>query len=187
MLYLSAGHTGPHTGAQCATVAPRFDEGSETIRLRDAVAAVLTTRYHIAVLTDQDTMRLSLLCQQINDAAAFASNIVCVDLHFNASTQATAHGTEVIVADDASDLEVALAVRLLNATARTLGTNRRGVRTESQTPRRRLAILHLDCPSVILEICFATSQTDTDAYRRQFDTLVDQLAQTIAQFINLSL
>ena len=64
MIILTAGHTGPNTGAQCATT--QFDEGSETIWLRNRVAEILTNKYGLAVLLDNDTASLQLLTQSIN-------------------------------------------------------------------------------------------------------------------------
>ena len=42
MIILTAGHTGPNTGAQCATT--QFDEGAENIWLRNRVAEILTNK-----------------------------------------------------------------------------------------------------------------------------------------------
>ena len=65
MIILTAGHTGTGTGAQCATT--QFDEGAETIWLRDRIAEILTNRYGLAVLIDNDTASLQLLAKTLTD------------------------------------------------------------------------------------------------------------------------
>ena len=64
MIILTAGHTGAHTGAQCAET--HFDEGAENIWLRNRIAEILTNKYGLAVLLDNDTASLQLLIQSIN-------------------------------------------------------------------------------------------------------------------------
>ena len=65
MILLTAGHTGPNTGAQCATT--QFDEGSETIWLRNRVAEILTNKYGLVVLMDDDTASLKLLTKALSE------------------------------------------------------------------------------------------------------------------------
>ena len=76
MIILTAGHTGPNTGAQCITT--QFDEGAETIWLRNQVAEILTNRYGLVVLIDNDTASLQLLTQSINDATTTYPEKQCV-------------------------------------------------------------------------------------------------------------
>ena len=64
MIILTAGHTGAGTGAQCATT--QFDEGAETIWLRDRIAEILTNKYGLVVLVDNDTASLQLLTKQLS-------------------------------------------------------------------------------------------------------------------------
>ena len=64
MIILTAGHTGPDTGAQCA--ATHFDEGAENIWLRNRVAEILTNRYGLVVLVDDDRASLKLLVKELN-------------------------------------------------------------------------------------------------------------------------
>ena len=64
MIILTAGHTGPNTGAQCATT--QFDEGAENIWLRDRIAEILTNKYGLVVLMDDDRASLKLLVSELN-------------------------------------------------------------------------------------------------------------------------
>lgn len=184
--FISAGHTGAQSGAQGVAISQSqfFDEGAQTVRLRNAVAERLANTHNINVLIDSDSERLTLLCHRIDSIAAATPDIFCIDIHFNAFASPDANGTEVIVANDAGKFEIDLAVRLLNATARAIGTNRRALLSEKQTPHRRLAMLHLNCPAVILEVCFCTNPADVNKYRSNINALVNALAQTIAQTTN---
>ena len=233
MIILTAGHTGTGTGAQCATT--QFDEGAETIWLRDRIAEILTNRYGLAVLIDNDTASLQLLAKTLTDdnlsltentenvVASPAENkksnhllqfIACdklssvdsvdsvreknsvrnknsvknknsflIDIHFNAHTNPNARGTETIVSDDATDLELRIASRFAHITAQTLEIPLRCIKSESQTPHKRLAMLHLTPQSIILEVCFITSPEDAEAYRKNRHKLANKLAQTIAKLI----
>ena len=179
MIILTAGHTGPNSGAQCATT--QFDEGAETIWLRDRVAEILTNKYGLLVLMDDDNASLSLVRKRIN-AEAQTDDIV-IDFHFNAHTNPQARGCETIVADDATDTELRIASKFAHITAQTLEIPLRCIKSESQTPHKRLAMLHLTPQSIILEVCFITSPDDAEAYRKNRYKLANKLAQTIAKLV----
>ena len=208
MIILTAGHTGPNTGAQCATT--QFDEGAENIWLRDRIAEILTNKYGLVVLMDNDTASLQTLTREITEYRLQSTDyrlqrtddrlqrtktyslfpIPCslfptpysllIDLHFNAHTNPNARGTETIVSDNATDLELRMASQFAHITAQTLEIPLRCIKSESQTPHKRLAMLHLTPQSIILEICFCTSPEDAEAYRRHRHKLASKLAQTIA-------
>ena len=249
MIILTAGHTGPNTGAQCATT--QFDEGAETLWLRNRVAEILTNKYGLVVLIDNDTASLQLLTQSINahthsrDVACYVSSAtrlnnldseasssskisttktseasttvdrrpltscdkreqrsllqlpsearnlskainvddIIIDLHFNAHSNPNARGTETIVSDNATDLELRMASRLAHTTSDALNIPLRGIKSESQTPHHRLAMLHLTPQSIILEVCFCTSPEDVEQYRRHRRKIANTLAKNIAELI----
>ena len=210
MIILTAGHTGPNTGAQCAET--HFDEGAENIWLRNRVAEILTNKYGLVVLVDDDKASLKLLVKELSRDTACrvlsvnrptnnqsnertdarqdtarrvpTSNDFVIDLHFNAHENPQARGTETIVADDATELELRMASRLAHATADSLEIPLRGIKSESETPHRRLAMLHLTPQSIILEVCFCTSPEDVDAYRKHRELLAETLAKNIAEIIS---
>ena len=212
MIILTTGHTGAGTGAQCAET--HFDEGAENIWLRNRVAEILTNKYGLVVLMDDDTASLKLLVKELNqsmvdrpdipnilDRVAIpgffrsddrqdtarrvpTSNDFVIDLHFNAHGNPQARGAEAIVSDDATTLELRMASRLAHATADSLEIPLRGIKSESETPHRRLAMLHLTPQSIILEVCFCTSPEDMDAYRKHRELLAETLAKNIAEIIS---
>ncbi len=251
MIILTAGHTGAGTGAQCA--ATQFDEGAENIWLRNRVAEILTNKYGLVVLMDDDRASLKLLTQALSEDLSLTENMsltenilhtddlshtectectdfdfsLCsksfinvfsageatassvssvdsvrekessvrdknnsvrsddfvIDLHFNAHGNPQARGTETIVADDATELELRVASRLAHATADSLEIPLRGIKSESETPHRRLAMLHLTPQSIILEVCFCTSPEDVKQYRKHRRKIASTIARTIAELI----
>ena len=219
MIILTAGHTGAHTGAQCATT--HFDEGAENIWLRNRIAEILTNKYNLVVLIDNDHASLQLLTKALNQVGTHGSCVlsvarpnesnhvlmsscqnqtskasttvdrrlltvddVLIDLHFNAHTNPQARGTEAIVSDDATTIELRFASRLAHATAEALKIPLRSIKSETQTPHRRLAMLHLTPQSIILEICFCTSPDDVEAYRQHREQLANTLAHNIALLLD---
>ena len=236
MIILTAGHTGAHTGAQCATT--HFDEGAENIWLRNRIAEILTNKYNLVVLIDNDHASLQLLTKELNnpkiteteatrilspclrgtssksgggsflnfcDKRAQRSSLqlpsvaeilseaknphssFLIDLHFNAHTNPNARGTEAIVSDDATTIELRFATRLAHATAEALEIPLRSIKSETQTPHRRLAMLHLTPQSIILEICFCTSPEDVAQYRQHREQLANALAHHIAELLQTHL
>jgi N-acetylmuramoyl-L-alanine amidase len=203
MIILTAGHTGPNSGAQCATT--QFDEGAENIWLRNRIAEILTNDYGLVVLMDDDRASLKLLTKALSDDLSLTEltentdltlrvpsgfdlsptddTDFVIDLHFNAHGNPQARGTETIVADDATELELRMASRLAHVTADSLEIPLRCIKSESQTPHRRLAMLHLTPQSIILEVCFCTSPEDVEAYRKNREKLAAELAWAIAGLI----
>ena len=233
MIILTAGHTGPNTGAQCAET--HFDEGAENIWLRNRIAEILTNDYGLVVLMDDDKAALKLLVKELNQTGrqddtknhvlmsscrnqtseasptvdcrpltscdkreqrsllqlpskarilSEAINVdILIDIHFNAHSNPNARGTEAIVADDATTLELRFASRLAHTTSDALDIPLRCIKSESETPHRRLAMLHLTPQSVILEVCFCTSPEDVEAYRKNREKLAEDLAWAIAELI----
>ena len=64
MIILTAGHTGANSGAQCAET--HFDEGAENIWLRNRIAEILTNKYNLVVLIDNDHASLQLLTKELS-------------------------------------------------------------------------------------------------------------------------
>ena len=246
MIILTAGHTGANSGAQCAET--HFDEGAENIWLRNRIAEILTNKYNLVVLIDNDHASLQLLTKELSrdtacrvlsvarpnerlkpipisadtieitlhsrDAACCVrstsgsknntsnertdarqdtarrvptSDDFIIDIHFNAHTNPQARGTEAIVSDDATTMELRFASRLAHATADALNIPLRSIKSESQTPHRRLAMLHLTPQSIILEICFCTSPEDVAQYRQHREQLANALAHHIAELLQTHL
>ena len=210
MIILTAGHTGAGTGAQCITT--QFDEGAENIWLRNRVAEILTNKYGLVVLVDEDKASLKLLVKELSRDTACrvlsvnrptnnqsnertdarqdtarrvpTSDDFVIDIHFNAHPNPQARGTEAIVSDDATTMELRFASRLAHVTADALDIPLRSIKSELETPHRRLAMLHLTPQSIILEVCFCTSPEDVAQYRKHRELLAETLAKNIAEIIS---
>ena len=201
MIILTAGHTGPNSGAQCAET--HFDEGAENIWLRNRIAEILTNKYGLVVLVDDDKATLKLLVKELNQTgrqddkknhvlmSSCQKTVDCrpltvdflIDIHFNAHSNPQARGAETIVSDDATTLELQFASRLAHVTADALDIPLRSIKSESETPHRRLGMLHLTPQSIILEVCFCTSPEDVEAYRKHREQLAEDLAKNIAELV----
>ena len=210
MIILTAGHTGAHTGAQCAET--HFDEGAENIWLRNRIAEILTNKYGLVVLMDDDKASLKLLVKELSRDTACrvlsvnrptnnqsnkrtdarqdtarrvpTSDDFVIDIHFNAHSNSQARGAETIVADDATTIELRFATRLAHVTADALDIPLRSIKSESETPHRRLAMLHLTPQSIILEVCFCTSPEDVAQYRKHRELLAETLAKNISEIVS---
>ena len=87
MIILTAGHTGPNTGAQCATT--QFDEGAENIWLRNRVAEILTNKYGLVVLMDDDRASLKLLTKALSEDLSLTKNMSHTELTDNTEDAVT--------------------------------------------------------------------------------------------------
>ena len=209
MIILTAGHTGAGTGAQCAET--HFNEGAENIWLRNRIAEILTNKYGLVVLVDEDKASLKLLVKELSRDTAYrvlsvnrptnnqsnertdarqdtarrvpTSDDFVIDIHFNAHSNPQARGCETIVSDDATTLELRFASRLAHVTADALDIPLRNIKSELETPHRRLAMLHLTPQSIILEVCFCTSPEDVAQYRKHREQLAETLAKNIAELV----
>ena len=110
-----------------------------------------------------------------------------IDIHFNAHTNPQARGAEAIVSDDATTMELRFASRLTHTIADALNIPLRSIKSESETPHRRLAMLHLTPQSIILEICFCTSPEDVAQYRQHREHIATTLAHHIAELLQTHL
>lgn len=159
--FLSAGHRGERTGAM-----GYFDEGRETISLRDAVAKYMRER-GCSVVTDENKADLNSVAASINRQCS--PNDISVDIHFNASSNPSANGTEVLIKNASTAEEKVLAKSLLDAMVGVMGTKSRGVKNESSGQHTTLKMLSgIRCNAVLLEVCFCTNSTDASVYQQHF-------------------
>jgi N-acetylmuramoyl-L-alanine amidase len=184
-IYLEAGHHLSDPGAVTQTPDGQLTEASLTTALRNLVAVKLNElaaiqNKAVLVVTDSDAMNLS---QTIVHAGrqTKACDIVC-SIHFNAGPPA-ASGTETFIAFPASEAEQLLAQRLQKAMCTALQLPNRGVKTELQSARRRLGILHHPAQNVLLEVCFITNPTDLSTYLQKQDLVAEAIAKSLLMSI----
>ena len=175
-VYLIAGHNGKGTGAKGF-----IDEGAETICLRNAIAKELKELL-IDVTIDDDFTPLTKVVQWLRSMVS--KKDICIDIHFNASSNQQANGSEIFVPDNATEDENALAFMLQNTILAVLETKNRGVKRESESLHGKLAMLSgFDCCNILIEVCFVTNKEDAEKYNSNFNQLARELAIDILEFI----
>lgn len=175
---ISAGHTNV-VGQDRGAAANGYIEGNLTVELRDLIKKELGV-FGVAASIDPnesatgDTVRLF--------RRYFVADDIVVDIHFNAATpQAT--GTEVIIGNNASPFEKKLAADVANTIATTLSIRNRGVKTEAQTPRKKLLWFTIPSETILIEVCFLSSVDDMIKYQRKKKALAANLAHLFSKYL----
>ena len=172
-VFLIAGHNGSGTGANGF-----IDEGKETIILRDLIAENLKEMGIVAVKDDNLTP-LTKVVQWLRNQ--ITKKDICIDIHFNASTNTNANGTEVFIPTKNTSDEVALAGMFRESLSKVFKD--RGVSLESKSYHSKIAMLSgFDCCNILLEVCFVSNKTDADAYNSHKKELAYEIALDILEF-----
>lgn len=170
-IFLFAGHGGTDPGA--VGVDGRR-EADETIRLRDRVKAYLPPSSSVSIDNNADPLREVLRKAQTGNGS------VVLDLHFNAASS-TASGCEVLIGDDAEQNDIDLATDILAALVKNLGIKNRGIKKESETPRKRLGVMRESGAVCLAEVCFISNKNDMAAYDKAFDSLARDIATVLVK------
>ena len=172
-VFLIAGHNGPGTGANGF-----IDEGKETIILRDLIAENLKEMGIVAVKDDNLTP-LTKVVQWLRNQ--ITKKDICIDIHFNASSNKLANGSEVFIPTKNTSDEVALAGMFRESLSKVFKD--RGVSLESKSYHGKIAMLSgFDCCNILLEVCFVSNKTDADAYNSHKKELAYEIALDILEF-----
>ncbi len=173
-IYLIAGHNGSGTGANGF-----IDEGKETIILRDLIAKNLY-EMGIVVIKDDNLTPLTKVVQWLRNQ--ITKKDICIDIHFNASSNKLANGSEVFIPTKNTSDEVQLADMFRRSLSKVFKD--RGVSLESKSYHGKIAMLSgFDCCNILLEVCFVSNKTDADAYNSHKIELAYELALDILEFI----
>lgn len=168
MIYLFAGHNNNDPGA---TGVDGITEAELTKELRDMIAAELTAM-GVKFILDNDNETLTQLILRIKPGSG---SVLC-DIHFNSAAQ-LATGTETLIAEKGDNKSHKLAVELQQVMISSMGLFDRGVRTEKNSHRGRLGILHTAAGCAVLaEICFINNPVDLDAYQKNKGILAKRMA-----------
>ena len=172
-VFLIAGHNGSGTGANGF-----IDEGKETVILRDLIAENLKEMGIVAVKDDNLTP-LTKVVQWLRNQ--ITKKDICIDIHFNASTNKLAHGSEVFIPTKNTSDEVELANMFRESLSKVFKD--RGVSLESKSYHGKIAMLSgFDCCNILLEVCFVSNKTDADAYNLHKKELAYELALDILEY-----
>ena len=172
-VFLIAGHNGSGTGANGF-----IDEGKETIILRDLIAENLK-EMGIVAIKDDNLTPLTKVVQWLRNQ--ITKKDICIDIHFNASSNKLANGSEVFIPTKNTSDEVELAHMLRGSLSKFFKD--RGVSLESKSYHGKIAMLSgFDCCNVLLEICFVSNKADADAYNSHKTELAYELALDILEY-----
>ena len=172
-VFLIAGHNGSGTGANGF-----IDEGKETVILRDLIAENLK-EMGIVAIKDDNLTPLTKVVQWLRNQ--ITKKDICIDIHFNASTNPNARGTEVFIPTNFTSDEVELAGMFRESLSKVFKD--RGVSLESKSYHGKIAMLSgFDCCNVLLEICFVSNKTDADTYSLYKKELAYEIALDILEY-----
>lgn len=171
-IYLFAGHSNNDTGA----MANGYKEADLTKELRNIVVNELKKRNYLNFETDNDQDNLSTVLKKINPTP----KDIVLDIHFN-SASPTATGTEVLISNHAGDTSKKFAKALVEGSSSILGLINRGVKTESQSPRKRLAVLNKNGAAALIEVCFITNTNDMSKYQANKTKLAIFIAELLVK------
>jgi N-acetylmuramoyl-L-alanine amidase len=181
-VYLIAGHSLLDSGAiiEREDLFKVIKESQLAIQLRDLIKVYLETYNNVKVITDDDNLNLREVISEINKS--ITKNDILIDIHFNAFNK-QARGTEAFIPTVNSELEKELAEKIVAVTSKIISTPNRGVRTEKQSNRGRLGILHGVGHRILWEVCFMDSKTDLDNYISNIYILANDIAEQIEKYI----
>ena len=176
-LFLSAGHSLNETGA----IANNFKEADLTIDLRNLIAQEIRRLNSLAyVQLDSDKMSLRTYVAELSKK--ISPNDIIIDIHFNSASPSTT-GTEAFIPFRATVEEQVLAGKVCNTISTTLNIKNRGVKLESQSQYRSLAIMRPNCTNLLFEVCFITNANDMKAYIKNKIKLAKQLATVFSYYL----
>lgn len=159
-------------------------EQEETMRIQERLDFFLN-RLGIKTVKDNPHHTLSQVLSTIRPG----SGSVVIDNHFNASANPNATGIECIVSDKSfaqKDDSYKMATEICEVASKLLGIKNRGVKPESQTPRKRLAVLHTKAGiSVLIEWCFISNINDMKALDNNRDKVCEAVAQILKKYDDL--
>lgn len=165
-IYLSAGHHNHDSGA--IGVNGR-QENKETIKLRDKILKYIKPGYRVITDSDQET-----LAQYLHRIGPGEASVV-LEIHFD-SANGVATGTTGLYMTGAPKESIIFAAELTQLVASTLNITNRGAKSEADSARGRLGLVHKAGITALLEICFIDNASDMASY----DANINQLAQGIA-------
>ena len=175
-VFITAGHGGKDTGA----VALGYTEAALTIEFRNLVISECA-KLGVKVQTDKDTNALAETLRWLK--GLILPNSIAIDIHWNASANRLANGSEIIVPETHSEFEMAFAKALLNVFVKA-GFRDRGVKSELLTARKRLGWMRPICENILIEVCFITNRADMEHYNQNKKLLAANVAGVVKQYIN---
>jgi N-acetylmuramoyl-L-alanine amidase len=170
MIYLVAGHNALDSDA----IGVGGVKGSElTMELRDKIAYFITLKgYNVVLDNDYDNLNQIIFNIESNE-----KNVIC-DIRFNTGVP-IATGTEVIIPDRSTSEERMIASLICSEIAVSMQIKSRGVKSEKDTARKKLAIMNPSGINLLLEVCFITNKNDLKEYQSKKDEIAEKIAKRL--------
>lgn len=175
-LFLIAGHGGKDPGA----ISGSYIERDLAIELRFLINNELR-RLNIVPNMDANENYLALTLSWLR--GKLSAKDVIIDIHWNASSNPAANGTEVIVPESSSQYENTFA-NAIASTIASIGFKNRGVKPETDTARKKLGIMRPTAENILIEVCFISNTQDMLLYQKSKQILAKKLAYIIKDFLN---
>ena len=170
-IIISAGHGGNDPGA----VANGYTERDLAIEFRELLVKELLL-LGVNPLIDDNKNALKQTLAWLKGVLK-SDKTVCIDIHWNAAIP-KARGTEIIIPDKPSLFESSFAKEILDVFVSN-GFTSRGVKTESQTARKRLGWMRPLAENILIEMAFLTNTLDLELYKMVKYKLAKELAVVI--------
>lgn len=176
-IFLSAGHHLKDTGA----IANNQKENLLAIEFRDLILSVLKKNYpNHKVVVDNDNETLS---QYLNRIQTGEGSVV-LEIHFDSYNQ-KAKGCTAFIADNHTELSKKMGEELTEFVSSITGTLNRGVKTESQSNRGKLALTRKKGTTVLIEMEFIDNVEAMKEYHNQKHWLAEDFAYVLAKYDDL--
>lgn len=175
-LFLIAGHGGKDPGA----VSGSYIERDLAIEFRFLVSNELK-RLNIIPNMDANENYLALTLSWLK--GKLTAKDVVIDIHWNASSNIDANGTEVIIPESSSQYENTFA-NAIATTISSIGFKNRGVKPETETARKKLGIMRPVAENILIEMCFISNPQDMLLYQKSKHILAKKLAYIIREHLN---
>lgn len=178
-LFLIAGHHDNDSGAVANhSVLGKIKESELTIELRELLFISLKSHNpSMDIWIDEDKWTLPQVIAWLNKN--MKADDMMIDIHFNAFSNPNANGTETLVKNGSVQSIVDRAGRYSKAMADSLKVTNRGVKTESQSGRSKIGILHGIGDRFLWEIKFLSNESDVNNYQMYKHLMVDALTKEI--------
>lgn len=177
MIFVSAGHNPKGIKIDPGAIGNGFKEADLTVEIRNLVISELK-RLNVPYVSDNDDERLGTYLERIKTG----NGSVVLEFHFDAASNSSATGCTALIEEEADRLDKAFAQDLVNVTATTLGIKNRGVKTEAESHRGRLALMREEGIICLLEVCFISNSQDISLYKANKEKLAIQIAQILVKY-----
>ena len=171
-VFISAGHSPSKPGA----AGNGYKEELLAIEFRDLLVKELKNLGITPVIDSNENA--------LDKSIAFFKNLtstdsIVIDIHWNASDNPLATGTEVLVPLQYSSFEYNLASLIANEIKNSIGTKLRGtngVKTEADSHHGRLGWMRLTGENILIEMCFISNAQDMQKYQQNKLKLAKNIA-----------